>query len=95
MVSYFLYGSTSVSTTQASVSLFTGSTGGFNIGASTAPFTQTTQAPVSVTGTTMIASGSFLTTITTPITWNVTVNVYAGSISTYRGFAYANFTRIG
>ena len=92
-----MYGGTSTITANASVSLFTGSTGGYNIGASTAPFTHTSAAPVAVAGTyAMIAGGAFVTINTGDIvTWTVTVSVYAGSITTFRGYSYATFTRIG
>ena len=98
IVNYFLYGGTSTLTTQASVSVFSGSSGGANLGASTAPWTQTGSAPVGgVSGTNaMIASGSFVTTNTgTNVTWDIFFTVYSGNISTFRGYAYTTFTRIG
>ena len=98
IVNYFYYGGTSTLTTNASLSLFTGSTGGYTLGASTAPWVVTTVAPVGGVGGTnaIVAGGSFITTNTgATVTWDVCVNVYSGSIATYRGWAYTSFTRIG
>ena len=98
IVNYFLYAGTSTLTTNASVSVFSGSTGGANNGASTAPWTQTGSAPLGgVSGTNaMIAAGSFVTTNTgTTVTWDIFVNTYSGSLATFRGYNYTTFTRIG
>ena len=93
-----VYGGGAAGITNASVSVFPGGTGGPNLGASTAPWTQTVVPPYGGTSGTnaMISAGSFITTNTgANVTYTVVVNVYAGTVTTFRGYSYVTFTRIG
>ena len=93
IVSYYIAGTASTNPS-GSVQVYSTASGAGNstAGASTAPLQQTL-----VTGTSGIvfAGGSFVTTITTSVVYNVYINVIAGTFFNQRSNCYFNFTRIG
>ena len=97
IVNYMMYGGSS-SNPQATVLVYSNAIGfPSNIGTSTAPFAETALAPVAgLSGTNaVVASGSFVTTITTSVTFDVYINIFVGTIATFRGWSYVQATRIG
>ena len=95
IVSYFIAGTASSNPT-GSVQVYSPtSTGGVLdriTGGSTAPLQQTIS---SGTIGVVFAGGSFVTTITTSVVYNVFINVLIGSFFNQRANCYFNFTRIG
>ena len=96
IVNYMLYGAAGA-TAQATLAVTSSASGlVYNIGASTTAFAQTNFAPSNGTGSNLtFAAGSFITTLTGPVTYDIYINVYAGSLNPYRSLAYATATRIG
>ena len=98
LVNYMIY-SAAGATAQATLAVTSSASGILaNIGASTTAFAQTNFTPPNGGNGTnlMFAAGTFITTNTgTAVTYDIYINVQAGTLNPYRVNSYCYFTRIG